>query len=200
MRKPVAGEFYKHFKGKLYQVKMLAKDAGSGEEVVVYQAMYPPYDHFVRPLSEFVSGVDREKYPDAKQEKRFEKVALPLNQRAVAALESPAAEDVEEAFEEVSEEEFHKILLDGTTEKYLENRMPGAEIARRGFLHFLDAENFHEKRQIFLTLKPYLDDVQLNNIAVTLDFVLEETERDAQYDAILKCLNALEHYEGRRLR
>lgn len=200
MRKPVAGEFYKHFKGKLYQVKMLAKDAGSGEEVVVYQAMYPPYDHFVRPLSEFVSGVDREKYPDAKQEKRFEEVALPANQRAVAAPESPAAEDAEETFEEVSEEEFHKILLDGTTEKHLERRMPGAEIARRGFLHFLDADNFHEKRQIFLALKPYLDDVQLNNIAVTLDFVLEEAERDAQYDAILKCLNALDHYEGRRLR
>ncbi len=200
MRKPVAGEFYEHFKGKLYQVKMLAKDAGSGEEAVVYQAMYPPYDHFVRPLSEFMSGVDREKYPDAKQEKRFEKVVLPVDQRAVAAPESSVAEDFEEAFEEVSEEEFHKVLLDGTAEKHLEHRMSGDEIARRGLLHFLDAGSFQEKRQIFLSLKPYLNDIQLNNIAVTLDFVLEETERDAQYDAILKCLNALEHYEGRRLR
>ena len=43
----------------------LAKDASDGRDIVVYQALYPPYQMFVRSLREFMSDVDRKKYPDA---------------------------------------------------------------------------------------------------------------------------------------
>ncbi len=71
---PQPREFYRHFKGGLYQIIGLAKDADTLEEQVVYQALYGSYGLWIRPLAEFVSPVDKEKYPEASQTWRFEKV------------------------------------------------------------------------------------------------------------------------------
>lgn len=85
---PQPGEFYRHFKGKFYQIKALAKDAGTLEMQVVYQALYGSFGVWVRPLSEFMSPVDRDKYPEAGQTWRFEKV---LPEELTAAAEMNAA-------------------------------------------------------------------------------------------------------------
>lgn len=72
MRKdPRPFEKYHHFKGHDYQIITLAKDASDGHMIVVYQGLYPPYQMFARDLDEFMSDVDRRKYPDAVQRERF---------------------------------------------------------------------------------------------------------------------------------
>ena len=74
MRNVEKGATYKHFKGNLYKVIEIAKNTETNELMVVYQALYGDYDIFVRPLDMFLSKVDKEKYPDSKQEFRYEKV------------------------------------------------------------------------------------------------------------------------------
>ena len=62
---------YRHFKGGEYEVIFLAKSSESGEEMVVYKALYGEEEVWVRPLSMWNETVER----DNKSYKRFEYIS-----------------------------------------------------------------------------------------------------------------------------
>ena len=71
MRNVKVNQKYKHFKGKVVEVIAIAKDSEDLSLKVIYKH---DNDYWVRPYEEFISEVDKEKYPDIKQKYRFEEI------------------------------------------------------------------------------------------------------------------------------
>lgn len=80
MDRIMPGDTVIHFKNELgrsdcfYRVLNYAINAEDGQKVVVYQALYEPYQFFIRTMDNFFTEVDIKKYPYIKQKFRFEKV------------------------------------------------------------------------------------------------------------------------------
>ncbi len=63
---------YRHFKGEYCIVLDVAEHSETGEKLVIYRALCGENKLYARPYEMFLSKVDKEKYPDVKQEYRFE--------------------------------------------------------------------------------------------------------------------------------
>ncbi len=102
IRMPKAGDIYKHFKGNLYEVIIIARDSETLEEKVVYKEVNGDAA-YVRSLPMFVSPVDKDKYPDVTQEYRFQYVEK-------VSVSDPVVEEVSET--EEPELEGSSMILD----------------------------------------------------------------------------------------
>lgn len=194
------GEFYRHFKNKLYQIVAVAVHSETGEPMVVYQALYGDFKVYVRPYAMFISEVDREKYPHAGQKYRFERV------------EPGAADPVQERFiadgtvQEGSAPE--GVVLGVSAPEGVARRDPAREDPRqaqpaahsRAFLRFLEAEGFGERMECLKELEPTVTQTELDSIYAVLDMKPEEGAAEEQVYAIRKFLAAQNRFDGGRLR
>ena len=217
---PQAGEIYQHFKGKLYRIVTLATHTETGEQLVIYQALYGEFQVFARPLSMFLEKVDAKKYPDAAGKDRF--MWIPMAEAAVprpAAMSSenpvefrPAAAPSENPVEPQSaaapsENPVEPQSAAAPSENPVESRPAAASSESPiepqpdpGLLAFLDAESYEEKLEVFASLEGKADLHMLNAIAASLDLELSEGSLEEQYDTLKSCLMTLERYECNRLR
>lgn len=72
LKENMVGRRYKHFKGRTYIVNDIAVHTESDEIMVIYKCFVDSLVTWYRPLDMFTSDVDREKYPNVKQKRRFE--------------------------------------------------------------------------------------------------------------------------------
>lgn len=179
MREVGQGQFYQHFKGRLYQIVAVAEHSETGEKMVVYQALYGDYRVYVRPYEMFISEVDHEKYPEVSQKYRFELVEFTKENR----LEKGTAEESRE--ETVS---VHPVHIEDT------DRVDPV------LLEFLDSDTLEEKMHILACNRNRMTEGLLHSIAISLDLVVEKKGIQEMYDEIMNCLGTMERFECNRLR
>ncbi|MBO5239227.1 MAG: DUF1653 domain-containing protein [Lachnospiraceae bacterium] len=172
--RPVPGQQYRHFKGNLYQIITIGIHSETNEEMVVYQALYGDFQVYIRPLDMFLEPIDKEKYPEAKQEFRFQLVTNGKD----------GAKEVQEKIEEESKER-----KDINTE---EDKIEGVNPL---LIRFLDAETYGEKLKIYLEMRDSIDEVILTDVAASLDISTGSGTLEEQYASVQFALHTLAKYE-----
>ena len=212
---PKVHEIYKHFKGNLYQITAIAEHTETGELLVIYQAMYGEFKTYARPLSMFISRVDREKYPEVTQEFRFElqgpeaerqRAALGVPSEAaadrkVAFVQEKAAADLKETFVQEKAVEDRKVASAREKEKAADQGTAEGEFQLDpGVLEFLDADSYEEKLNILAGLHHRITDHMLTTMAISCDIEVGEGDIEERYSQLRNCLLTLQKYECKRLR
>ena len=200
-RTPKPGELYRHFKNKLYQIITVAQHSETGEKLVIYQALYGDFKTYARPLDMFVSEVDHEKYPDAGQVYRFEKVEP--EQKAEFEQKTESEQKVEPEQKAVTQQKDGC----GNTDSYSgsqaisQENNDNAERINPGLLEFLDAETFDEKYNVLVSMRDNIDDKLIDDIAVVMDVVIPEGKLMDRYDDLKNTIRTRQRYEfSNRLR
>ncbi len=192
---PQAGEIYQHFKGKLYRIVTLATHTETGEQLVIYQALYGEFQVFARPLSMFLEKVDAKKYPDAAGKDRFMRIPMAEAAAVPQPVPAPSENPVEPRPAAMpSESTVESRAVAAPSESPVEPQPDP------GLLAFLDADSYEEKLEVFASLEGKVDLHMLNAIAASLDLELSEGSLEEQYDTLKSCLMTLERYECNRLR
>lgn len=186
---PSPGQLYRHFKGNLYRIVTIAKHSETGEELVIYQALYGAYEVYARPLSMFMEKLDKGKYPSASQECRFE-----LQKELIAEPVSGAE------FKEDTERS-EQIPADhaGSTSAEAEEQQEELNIDPL-VLEFLDAGTYEERLNILSALQHRITDEMINTMAMAVDVEIEEGDTQDRFEELRACLLTFEKYECNRLR
>ena len=194
---PKAHEIYRHFKGNLYQIIAVAEHSETGEQLVIYQAMYGEFQIYARPLDMFTGRVDRAKYPEAAQEFRFElqgpeadrqkreseqeeplhpgangQTVLPANRQAPGGIEKPKQPEPEE---------------------------PGEPQLDPMVLEFLDADTYEARLNILAGLHHRITDDMITTMSIACDIEVDQGDVEERYEQLKNCLLTKERFEVKRL-
>lgn len=201
-RLPGTGEIYRHFKNKLYQIVAIAEHSETGERLVIYQALYGAYKVYARPLTMFLSEVDRTKYPDVPQKYRFEQVApADLDQDGAGERRVQADQSAQMDRNQKQQQEVPIHASAAETAETQEVPAPESEAgADPKLLEFLDADTFLEKYQVIKSMENEITDRLINDFAVVLDVVIPEGSLQQRYTQLKQCVATMCRYETARLR
>jgi hypothetical protein len=188
---PKPGEFYRHFKDKMYQIIAVAVHSETKEKLVIYQALYGEYGVYARPLDMFMSEVDKEKYPDASQKYRFEKIEnigeLSKN-RNLSNCENDGILYTDE--KNISD----KVLKDNIQSDKATN------LGKNYFIEFLEADSFSDKKEIILANREFISDRELDTMYEIYGLKRQNIDKDIDIADLIGYLDMQQQYEGKRLR
>lgn len=188
---PVPGEFYRHFKNRLYQIVAIAHHSETSEPMVVYQALYGEFKIWVRPLAMFMEEVDREKYPDAEQVYRFEKVNM-----GTGTAEAECPGNLQMA--EWTATALKKEQSDGGHSCYGEVRPMSSHLL--AFFDAMDEKQYDYMLEALAKLAGHATQKEIDDICLVLDMQTIGVSVEEQIAEIRRHILMLKKFDGVRLR
>ena len=209
---PKPHEIYKHFKGNLYQIVTIAQHSETGEQLVIYQAMYGDFKTYARPLAMFTSEVDKVKYPEVQQRFRFELQGADADrQTRESDTVSGAQTTTQTAPTATAQPATTQTAATGAAPTASVETQPVAlaahiEVAEEEpaldslVLEFLDADSYEQKLNILAGLHHRITDEMITTMAIACDIEVNDGETEERYEELKNCLLTMEKFECNRLR
>lgn len=212
---PKPHEIYKHFKGNLYQIVTIAQHSETGEQLVIYQAMYGDFKTYARPLAMFTSEVDKVKYPEIQQRFRFELQGADADRQtresaAVSGAQTTTAQDaaiwtaqaatVQDAATVVAQAAAKPASVETHPETAHIEAAEEEPALDPLVLEFLDADSYEQKLNILAGLHHRITDEMITTMAIACDIEVNDGETEERYEELKNCLLTMEKFECNRLR
>lgn len=221
---PKPHEIYKHFKGNLYQIVTIAQHSETGEQLVIYQAMYGDFKIYARPLAMFTSEVDKVKYPEVQQKFRFELQGADADRQIRETDEVNGGQTTTQAVPTATAQDAAiwtaqaAAVQDAATWTVQATAQPASvetqpvppaahiEVAEEEpeldplVLEFLDADSYEQKLNILAGLHHRITDEMITTMAIACDIEVNDGETEERYEELKNCLLTMEKFECNRLR
>lgn len=210
---PKPHEIYKHFKGNLYQIVTIAQHSETGEQLVIYQAMYGDFKTYARPLAMFTSEVDKVKYPEVQQRFRFELQGADADrqiretdevnggQTTTQAVPTATAQDAAIwTAQAATVQDAATVAAQATTQPASVETQPEEPELDPLVLEFLDADSYEQKLNILAGLHHRITDEMITTMAIACDIEVNDGETEERYEELKNCLLTMEKFECNRLR
>ena len=210
---PKPHEIYKHFKGNLYQIVTIAQHSETGEQLVIYQAMYGDFKIYARPLAMFTSEVDKVKYPEVQQRFRFELQGADADrqiretdevnggQTTTQAVPTATAQDAAIwTAQAATVQDAATVAAQATAQPASVETQPEEPELDPWVLEFLDADSYEQKLNILAGLHHRITDEMITTMAIACDIEVNDGETEERYEELKNCLLTMEKFECNRLR
>lgn len=196
---PAPFERYHHYKGGDYQVITLAAMEDTGEELVIYQALYGEHRVWARRLDSFLGEIDPAQHPEAAQRYRFERIGADH-------IDSAPDRMTESVNPASASEETPTLETVNTAQEVPVQDHNDADLTTEGMdpriLQFLDARTNRERLDLLAALHADITDGMIDTLAVALGVEIAPGSIEMRYDDLRDCLLTISKYEleGNRLR
>ena len=216
---PKPHEIYKHFKGNLYQIVTIAQHSETGEQLVIYQAMYGEFKIYARPLAMFTSEVDKVKYPEVQQRFRFELQGADADRQtresdaahgaqaatwaaptATAQTAIQTAQAATQTAPTATVQDAATVAAQATAQPASVETQPEEPTLDPLVLEFLDADSYEQKLNILAGLHHRITDEMITTMAIACDIEVNDGETEERYEELKNCLLTMEKFECNRLR
>ena len=191
---PRPNEIYRHFKGNCYRIMTLATETETRQTLVVYQALYGDYQMYARELSMFMSPVDKEKYPDVKQQWRFELVTFEASQQSPTPYLGQTQQVTTSQADQAKE-----YTISAAEQKQESSAQESLQVDPM-VMKYLDADTYEDKLQILVAMRERLTDEMINTMSIAVDVEIPPGEINDRYEQLKYCLVTRERFECNRLR
>lgn len=191
---PRPNEIYRHFKGNCYRIMTLATETETRQTLVVYQALYGDYQMYARELSMFMSPVDKEKYPDVKQQWRFELVTFEASQQSPTPYVGQTQQVTTSQADQAKE-----YTISAAEQKQESSAQESLQVDPM-VMKYLDADTYEDKLQILVAMRERLTDEMINTMSIAVDVEIPPGDINDRYEQLKYCLVTRERFECNRLR